>query len=210
MAPPNYATSFLSPSELQTEFRDYKLKVLNGEINFTASKNALEKHKDLLNFISDTLPNDIISGSLALNILGLIYRTTNDIDILIDDKNRYPKYSKDGYDDDEFSTPNRLGYVDFKYKKKSLIGIERLQIFPKYEEYKVDFFHNDYGASFITVDFNGRQFKVHNPLEVMDYKLNMANYNLNVGSNRRVFSSTSRKHNEDLIQIFGQMSWQFA
>lgn len=187
-------TNFSTPSELQTEFRDYKLKVINGEINFKPSVNALEKHKDLLNFISDTLPNDIISGSLALNILGLIYRPTNDIDILIDDKNLYPKYSKDGYDDDEFSTPNRLGYVEFKHKRG---------IFTKEKEYKVDFFHNDYGASFITIDFNGKQFKVHNPLEVMDYKLNMA-------INSKVYSSTSRKHNEDLTQIFGQMSWQFA
>jgi hypothetical protein len=196
-------TDFSTPSELQTEFRDYKLKVLNGEINFKPSANALEKHRDILNFISDTLPNDIISGSLALNIFGLIYRPTNDIDILIDDKNRYPKYSKDGYDDDEFSTPNRLGYRDFKYKKKSLIGIEALQIFYKYKEYKVDFFHNDYGASFITVDFDGKQLKVHNPLQIMDYKLNMA-------INTKVYSATSRKHNEDLTQIFGQMSWQFT
>jgi hypothetical protein len=196
-------SNYLTPSELQTEFRDYKLKVLNGEIDFKPSINALEKHKDILNFISDTLPNDIISGSLALNLLGLIYRPTNDIDILIDNKNRYPKYVKDGYDDDEFSTPNRLGYVDFKYKKKSLIGIERLQIFPKYKEYKVDFFYNDNVASFITIDFNGKQLKVHNPLEIMDYKLNMA-------INTKVYSVTSRKHNEDLTQIFGQMSWQLV
>jgi len=187
-------TNFLTPTELQTEFRDYKLKVLSGEINFKPSVNALEKHKDLLYFISDNLPNDIISGSLALNILGLIYRPTNDIDILIDDKNRYPKYLKDGYDDDEFSTPNRLGYRDFKYKRG---------IFTKEKEYKVDFFHNDNGASFITIDFEGKQFKIHNPLEIMDYKLNMA-------INTKVYSVTSRKHNEDLTQIFGQMSWQFA
>ena len=189
----NFATNYLTPSELQTEFRDYKLKVLNGEISFKPSVNALEKHKDLLNFISDTFPNDIISGSLALNILGLIYRPTNDIDILIDDKNRYPKYSKDGYDDDEFSTPNRLGYVEFKYKRG---------IFTSEKEYKVDFFHNE-SASFIEVDFNGKKLKFHNPLEIMDYKLNMS-------INTKVFSSTSRKHNEDLTQIFGQMSWQFA
>jgi hypothetical protein len=37
----------------------------------------------------------------------------------------------------------------------------------------------------------------------MDYKLNMA-------INRKVFSSTSRKHNEDLTRIFGQAPWQFA
>ncbi len=186
-------TNLLTPSELQTEFRDYKLKVISGEINFTASAKALDKHKDLLYFISDKLPDDIISGSLALNIFGLIYRDTNDIDIIIKDKNRYPKYVKDGYDDDEFSTPNRLGYVEFKHKRG---------IFTSEKEYKVDFFHN-VGASFIEVDFNGKKIKVHNPLEVMDYKLNMA-------LNSKVISSTSRKHNEDLTQIFGQMSWQFA
>jgi hypothetical protein len=186
-------TNLLTPSELQTEFRDYKLKVINSEINFTPSAKALDKHKDLLYFISDKLPDDIISGSLALNIFGLIYRDTNDIDIIIKDKNRYPKYVKDGYDDDEFSTPNRLGYVEFKHKRG---------IFTSEKEYKVDFFHNE-GASFIEVDFNGKKLKVHNPLEVMDYKLNMA-------LNSKVFSSTSRKHNEDLTQIFGQMSWQFA
>ena len=186
-------TNLLTPSELQTEFRDYKLKVISGEINFTPSVKALDKHKDLLYFISDKLPDDIISGSLALNIFGLIYRDTNDIDIIIKDKNRYPKYVKDGYDDDEFSTPNRLGYVEFKHKRG---------IFTSDKEYKVDFFHNE-GASFIEVDFNGKKLKVHNPLEVMDYKLNMA-------LNSKVYSSTSRKHNEDLTQIFGQMSWQFA
>lgn len=186
-------TNLLTPSELQTEFRDYKLKVISGEINFTPSAKALDKHKDLLYFISDKLPDDIISGSLALNIFGLIYRDTNDIDIIIKDKNRYPKYVKDGYDDDEFSTPNRLGYVEFKHKRG---------IFTSEKDYKVDFFHNE-GASFIEVDFNGKKLKVHNPLEVMDYKLNMA-------LNSKVFSSTSRKHNEDLTQIFGQMSWQFA
>jgi len=186
-------TNLLTPSELQTEFRDYKLKVINSEINFTPSAKALDKHKDLLYFISDKLPDDIISGSLALNIFGLIYRDTNDIDIIIKDKNRYPKYVKDGYDDDEFSTPNRLGYVEFKHKRG---------IFTSEKEYKVDFFHNE-GASFIEIDFNGKKLKVHNPLEVMDYKLNMA-------LNSKVFSSTSRKHNEDLTQIFGQMSWQFA
>jgi len=187
-------TNLLTTSELQTEFRDYKLKVINSEINFTPSEKALDNHKDLLYFISDTLPDDIISGSLALNIFGLIYRDTNDIDIIIKDKNRYPKYVKDGYDDVEFSTPNRLGYVEFKYKRG---------IFTKEKEYKVDFFHNDNNASFITIDFNGKKLKIHNPLEIMDYKLNMA-------INSKVYSSTSRKHNEDLTQIFGQMSWQLA
>ena len=194
MATKNYATNFLTSDELKTEFRDFKLKVLNNEITFTPSKDALEKHKDVLSFILDNLPNDIISGSIALNILGLLHRPTADVDMIIDDKNRYSEYVKDGYEDDEFSTPNRLGYVDFKYKEGT---------FTPEKEYRVDFFHNDYGASFITIEFNKKQIKIHNPLEVMDYKLNMA-------INTKVYSSTSRKHNEDLTRIFGQMSWQLS
>ena len=193
MVPPNYARNFLTSDELKTEFRDFKLKVLNNEVKFMPSEEALEKHKDSLSFISHHLPNDIISGSLALNILGLLYRDTTDIDIIINDKNRYSKYDKDGYDDAEFSTPNRLGYIDFKYKRG---------IFTKEKEYKVDFFHNE-TVSFIEVDFNGEKLKIHNPLEIMDYKLNMA-------INSKVYSSTSRKHNEDLTRIFGQTPWQLS
>lgn len=193
MVPPNYARNFLTSDELKTEFRDFKLKVLNNEVKFMPSEEALEKHKDSLSFISHHLPNDIISGSLALNILGLLYRDTTDIDIIINDKNRYSKYDKDGYDDVEFSTPNRLGYIDFKYKRG---------IFTKEKEYKVDFFHNE-TVSFIEVDFNGEKLKIHNPLEIMDYKLNMA-------INSKVYSSTSRKHNEDLTRIFGQTPWQLS
>ena len=185
--------NFLSFDELKTEFRDYKLKALNGEVAFTPSKDALENHKDLLYFISDTFPNDIVSGSLALSLFGLLHRKTNDIDIIIDDRNRYTKYVKDGYEDDEFSTPNRLGYKEFKYKRG---------IFTSEKEYTVDFFEN-VGASFITIDFGSKKIKVHNPLEIMDYKLNMATH-------PKVIRSTSRKHNEDLTQIFGQAPWQLA
>lgn len=194
--------SQLTIDELKTEFRDYKLKVLRGEVNFTPSEEALNKNKDLLQFISDELPNDIISGSLALSIFGLIHRKTNDIDILIEDKNRYSKYIKDGYDDVEFSTPNRLGYREIEYQRP-VVGIEIFKIMRKKQTYQVDFFHNDNNSSFITINFNGKQLKVHNPLEVMDYKLNMA-------INKKVYRPTSVKHNEDLTQIFGQAVWQLS
>ncbi len=187
-------SSELTSDELKIEFRDYKLKVLNGEINFTTSEESLNKSRNLLQFISDTFPNDIITGSLALSIFGLIHRDTNDIDILIDDKDRYPKYIKDGYDA-EFSTPNRLGYREIKYQKPA-VGIEKL-IRRKEEIHTVDFFHNDNNSSFITINFNGKQLKVHNPLEVMDYKLNMA-------INSKVYRPTRSKHKEDLTRIFDQ------
>ena len=189
----NYSSTTLSVDELKTEFRDYKLKSLNGEVSFAPSESSIEKYKDTLYFISDKFPNDIISGSLALNIFGLISRDTNDIDIIIDDKDRYPKYHKDHYDD-EFSSKNRLGFLEFRYKRG---------IFTSEKIYNVDFFHNSYGASFITFEFNDKQLKLHNPLEIIDYKLNMA-------IDPKISRSTSRKHNEDLTRIFGQTIWQLV
>ena len=41
MVPPNYARNFLTSDELKTEFRDFKLKVLNNEVKFMPSEEAL-------------------------------------------------------------------------------------------------------------------------------------------------------------------------
>ena len=184
-------TNYLTPEELKSHFRDYKLKVIDGDISFNVSEYRVEELKSKLYFISDNFENDIISGSLALNLFNLIDRESNDIDILIKDPERNKSYEKDGYDD-EFSTPNRLGYVKFNYKRG---------IFTSEKKYVVDFFHNNYDASFTTFFFNNKQLKIHNPLEIIDYKLSMV-------ISPKSLQSTSRKHNEDLTQIFGQMSWQ--
>jgi hypothetical protein len=197
----------LSLDDLRMEFRSFKLKCINNEIEFKISDSVVNENKSLLSFITDTFPNDIITGSLALKLLGLISRKSNDIDILIKDRNRYDRYILDGYDD-EFATPNRLGYKSFKYKKRCLIGTEKLQLFPKYKEYTVDFFE-DKNVNFLefTIDIstilhsNIKKIKIHNPLEIMDYKLA-------IFANTKVVKATGIKHNEDLTTIFGQAPWQ--
>ena len=122
----------LSLDDLRMEFRNFKLKSINNEIEFKISDSVVNENKDLLSFIADTFPNDIITGSLALKLLGLVTRDTNDIDILIKDRNRYDNYTTDTYDD-EFTTPNRLGYKSFGYKK----GILKKKVI-----HEVDFFEN--------------------------------------------------------------------
>lgn len=191
-------SSTLSLDELKAEFRNYKLKSINNEINFKISESVVKENKDLLAFLTDNFPNDVITGSLALKLLGLLSRKNNDIDILIKDKNRYDRYILDGYDD-EFTTPNRLGFKTFKHK----IGF-----FTKEKEYDVDFFE-DKEVPFLEFDINiGNSFnsnikkiKIHNPLEIMDYKLG-------IFANPKVGRATGRKHNEDLTQIFSQAPWQ--
>ena len=191
-------SSTLSLDELKAEFRNFKLKSISNEINFNISETVIKENKDLLNFLTDNFPNDVITGSLALKLLGLLSRKSNDIDILIKDKNRYDRYILDGYDD-EFTTPNRLGFKTFKHK----IGF-----FTKEKEYDVDFFE-DKEVPFLEFDINiGNSFnsnikkiKIHNPLEIMNFKLG-------IFANPKVARATGRKHNEDLTQIFGQAPWQ--
>jgi len=197
MAVGKFVSSTLSLDDLRMEFRNFKLKSINNEVEFKISDSMIDENKELLTFITDTFPNDIITGSLALKLFGLIGRKSNDVDILIKDKNRYDKYIIDNYDD-EFTTPNRLGYKPFKYKKG---------IFSKEVEYNVDFFE-DKNVPFLefTIDIsttfhsNIKKIKIHNPLEIMDYKLG-------IFANPKVGRATGRKHNEDLTQIFSQAPW---
>lgn len=190
MAPGGYITDTLSNEELRSHFRDFKLRVLNGEIQYKFDWERAAHFENVLDFILDNFPNDIITGSLALNLIGLIHRETADTDILIDKSDRYSGYNLDHYDD-EFSTGNRLGYIPFKWKKN---------IFLKKVEYSVDFFLKG-ESTFIEFPFKSGILRIHNPLEIIDYKLQMA-------TSGKAIRSTQRKHNEDLTRIFGQAPWQ--
>lgn len=187
-----FSTTQLSIDELKSEFRDFKIRSINGDLKFDLRKNISSEISDKLDFIIHTFPNDVISGSLSLYLIGLLGRKPNDIDIVIPDNKRYTHYALGSYDD-EFSTPNRLGIRTFKYKKNFF--------FPEIT-HEVDFFENK-DASFINFIYNKSQIKIHNPLEVMQHKLEII-------QNKNVARNTQRKHNEDLTQIFGQSVWQLA
>lgn len=172
----------LTPDELVREFRDFKLKVMNGDIVFNITNDAIDDLSEELDFIKDTFrEDDILTGSIALRLFGLLHRGSSDIDILIKDKNRYSGYTKDDY---EWEIPNRLGYKSFKY---------RPNIFSKKREYEVDFFE-DLGCNFTEIEvgdfLNSRYIRIHNPIEILDFKMRMA------------IEAKSDKHNEDLTRIF--------
>lgn len=189
---PGFSTTHLTAEELKSEFRNYKLRAINSELNFKLIDEFNSETSELLDFVCNTFPNDIVSGSFALHLLNLVARKNNDLDIIIPDRNRYDKYLIGNYDD-EFSTPNRLGFREIKYKKN---------IFSKEKTYEVDFFENK-EASYLTFDYKGHKLKIHNPLEIMQFKLDIV-------LNPKVPLRTSRKHNEDLTRIFGQSIWQLA
>lgn len=164
--------------DLVPEFRDFKLKLINSDINFSFSKDKIDEYRTVLSFVKKEFSNDIITGSLALGLLGLIHRTPGDIDIIINDENRFSGYINEKYGDDESGNmDNRLGYIAYKYKPG---------FFSKTRDYEVDFFKNN-GAKYIEFNFEGTTLKIQHPLEIISAKMGM---------------TRSHKHYRDLEIIF--------
>ena len=167
-----------------SKFRDLKIRMINGENLFQIDKDKLKQHKDKLDFISDTLSNDIITGSLSLSLYGLLNRDIGDIDILIKDSDRYDSYRSYGYGEDDISS--RLGYKNIKYKPS---------FFKISKTYEVDFF-KDNGVHFEEFNYNGTTLKVHHPIEIISHKIEI---------NRITASS---KHSGDLYRIFEYINFE--
>lgn len=175
---------------LISSLRDFKLKLINSELKFDLikSSNINDNISDKLDFVIHTFPDDIISGSLSLYLFGLITRTPNDIDIVISDKNRYDKYLIGDNYDDKLLIPNRLGVRSFKYKKN---------FFSKERDYEVDFFE-DKNPVFLTLPYNRKLIKIHNPIDVIQLKLDIIK---NSGS----YTTVARKHRDDLTYILNKI-----
>ena len=155
----------------KADIRNLKIKIINNEIDFKIKN--LKKFKKELDFISSIFKkDDILTGSLALSLYGLLERNINDIDVLINDEDRYSNYTIRGYD---VKLPNHLGYKYIDYKKN---------FFSFRKEYKVDFFINC-DQEYNELLYNGKKIKIHNPIKILEFK-------------NRINSS---KHNEDLYRI---------
>lgn len=174
--------SYGSDIDIKSEIRNLKLRIIAGDIEFKFCDTAIKKYQDELNFIVNNLSTgDIISGSLAFKLYGLLDRKIGDIDIIIDDPNRYESYYGK-YRYGSLQIENRLGYRNFSFGKW----------FWK-KTYNVDFFIND-DAEFIEMDFNGSKLKVQDPVSLISKKMEMIN---------------SEKHYRDVITILNKIDLEF-
>lgn len=165
--------------DLTPRFRDLKLKMISDNVCFMLSEEAIKKFNNELLFIKKEFPTDIITGSIALNLLGLINRNTTDIDILIKDSSRYSGYNNTKYGDEEVGIDNRLGFLKFNFQKG---------LFSRTKIYEVDFF-KDLESRFIEFQFQDTTLKIQHPLEIISAKMGM---------------SRSHKHYRDLEIIFSK------
>jgi hypothetical protein len=164
------------------DFRDIKIRLLNGDISLPFINDVINKHSTVLDFILCNFSDDILTGSLALSLYGLIkHRPVKDIDIIIKDKDRYKNYSNDGYGD--INIKNRLGSKEFQWKPSKLFGIIK-----KSYIFDVDFFIELEGTEYDILEYKGKNIKIHNPIQIISQKIDI--------------SINNYKHREDLYHIF--------
>jgi len=157
----------MSDKDWTPYLRDFKLGIITGDVELKVSQSALKKFELQLEFIKDEFPNDIITGSLGLNIFGFLDREISDIDILIKDKERYTGYNSGEYyrrtKNNELDMDSRLGYLEIKHKRTGIWN----KLFPK--KYKVDFFQ-DNGQRYLEIEYKEHTYKVQHPIDILETK----------------------------------------
>jgi hypothetical protein len=189
-------TSFPPPDfSPLSEMRNLKIRMITEDIKFEVADNLSDLYSDQLNFIIEQYPEAIISGSLALDLYGLLNRPISDIDLIVD-KRPAGVLHKDTYGDENImTTSDRLGYQyiteSFKWRN----------IFNKRKTYQVDFFLNTGNVKYNTFAFKGRNVKIQDPVQITEQKIAMVN-----NAENHMFTG-KQKHNLDLFVIFKHFNW---
>jgi hypothetical protein len=179
----------LEDESLKSKFRDFKLTLLQSNFEFKVNTENFQNFKQshAYKVMTTYYPNELLSGSISLYLHGLLdFREFNDIDIIVDDRQKVSDY-----------TPMNNSNVD------NFIGHKYISIEPEYKFFKrlfgaleakkikVDFFENK-NCECTIID----GLKIHNPMEIIHFKLNLAYI---VGTDG--YSNTN-KHISDLEKIF--------
>lgn len=186
-------TSLNDNESLKSKFRDFKLNLLQNNIDFKVDTDKFEdfKQNNFYKIITTYYPNEVISGSISLYLHGIIdFREFNDLDIIVDDRRKVSDYSP-------MSGSKVDNYIGHKYIsiQPNYRFFQRLFGVPAINKIKVDFFENK-DCQYTIID----GLKIHNPIEILHFKLNLA-YSVGLDG----YSNTN-KHIDDLEKIFSSFS----
>jgi hypothetical protein len=180
-----------------SEMRNLKIRMITEDIKFEVTDDLMNLHSENLKFIIEQYPNSIITGSLALNLYGLIYRDMSDLDLIVD-KRPTGSFHKNRYGDENIETTSvRLGYqsITEKFKWKNL--------FRKRKTYQVDhFLDTDNKVKYNTFTFKGLNLKIQDPIQIAEQKIEMINNADNYQYRAK------QKHSIDLFVMFKNINWE--
>lgn len=178
---------------LKSKFRDFKISLLQNNIDFKVDIDKFEdfKQNDSYKIMTTYYPNEVLSGSISLYLHGIIdFREFNDLDIIVDDRRKVSDYSP-------MSDSKVDNYIGHKYIsiQPNYRFFQRWFGTPAINKIKVDFFENK-DCQYTIID----GLKIHNPIEIIHFKLNLA-YSVDFDG----YSNTN-KHIDDLERIFSSFS----
>lgn len=179
-----------------SEMRNLKIRMVTEDIKFKVEDNLCDLYSRELDFIADNYSDAVISGSLALNLYGLVYRDMSDLDLIVNTRPTGPCHKNRYGDENIETTSTRIGYQyiteNFKWR----------HIFRKRITFNVDFFLNDDNkVKYNTFTFKGKELKIQDPLQIVEQKIQM------VDNAENYQFTAKRKHLKDLFVIFKNINW---
>jgi hypothetical protein len=166
--------------------RDLKIRYITGGLDLIIKDDVVKRFENELDFIVKKFNNYIISGSLALNLYGLLDRKIGDIDLII---------SSDLVDTEFVKINLVLGSyygvgADVNYLGYSYINW-RPSFFSRKRKYKVDFILND-NVVYYELNYKNSILKIQNPISIIEKKHELI----------KLFHLGSYKNIKDLNDIF--------
>jgi len=207
-----------------SEIRNLKIRLITEDLKFNVCENTLDRYENYLRFVSNQYPDSIITGSLALNLYSLINREMKDIDLIVD-KRPTGGFNKNRYGDENIPVNSeRLGYryitEDFSwmhiFNKRQIFSVDFFldifqyikedfswkRLFNKRQTFNVDFFlDSDSKVKYNTFTYNKKTFKIQDPVQIIEQKLEMVN------NAQNYMYEGKRKHNKDLFVFFKNLNW---
>lgn len=162
-------------------FRDFKINcITNNELSIKENRFKIFKTNKIYQILESELKDEIITGSISLWLFGLLpeNRKIKDIDV-ITSVSVPGLYQKSNYSGEDVG--GYMGYKEYNFKSGFF--------FKKDETIEIDFFKN---SSQNYTEYSG--FKLHNPFEIIQFKIDLMrnDHNLN-------------KHRMDLDSIFNSL-----
>jgi len=187
--------------------RDLKIRMITEDMNFGVKQRCVDKYYENIDAILANFDDFIITGSLALNLYGLLDRPMSDLDVILFDQNYdIPMLGSNYLEQGEFST-DRLGYAYLSSVESfslynfisSSNKIKYLKNIFSNKQTKFDLFlDKEKERKFKTFSYKGKEIKVHDPIEVIEQKIRMVENNK---ESYYVMNSIS-KNTLDLWRIF--------
>jgi hypothetical protein len=165
--------------KIKSLFRDFQIQILEGR-KFTLNEKAHKEfiQSDRYNAYLKFAPGEVITGSNALKLFGLLERDTKDIDIVIPESKsaQFGKLQKIMYGTEDLE--NYIGTTWIKYKRGIFSSPVNIQ-FDFFKQVDTDILEFD-------------KLKLESPLNIIRRKIQIAD---------RLGFAYSEKHNLDLQHI---------